>query len=1099
MINLISPSCTTTAYLIADEIRGENGSVDSIPTISKDADGNPYSIALEIQSTQGALLVPRMTAGDIGVLSLCDGMVLYNATTDTFNFRQRGTFKTLGTGTVVGPAVSSNGNIAIFDTLTGESIADSGVNIAAIPPPALLKKEGSLFRENSTVIQLGNLGILQFVGGIGLIFVDSLSPVTFYELSGNVSTIVTGGSVASDGPTSTASVLEIQSDSGGLVLSRLSSSEVSSLPATNGLITYNKDTNQFIGCQDSKYVSIQSNSISSVDLGIGAYNVKTSDAFISVLNSYPNSFQELRMPQNPLTGDVFKVIDSTGNADQNIIFANGNGHDINSDSISYLDSIPVPNQPTVMAITPDGNYLYVSVSDPAGFVGVIKNASSYSASYLKKIAIIGSVPGYFAITPDGKYLYTFRNGDNSISCIYDASTDNSFFNISTYFQLPRAGTSMAMTANGKYLYVSESSVSGKLYIVGLIQIGEPTLVTTVNLSSPTNVAAASEASGGYVLVSRGLASALYLFKDASIGSSTVTNISLSQGQFPGEIALSKVEARGYSCSTNQSSITALKNLNTNSPSEVAVVQTGLPSRSDSILITDNGKYVYAGSSLSGYVSVLENCDTDTPTLMKNIKIGGTIKSLCLSTDGNYVYVTNSIGQVFVISDASGVNPSLLTFIQTNASGDSSLIVPSGKILYTSNPNEDTVSLTKNASSGIVNSQIPFFSSLSSIPGSGGIAFSENGKFGYFYGSGPNVAITENASSISPSSPVTVTLAAPTKGITDGVFNKIGASNYFYAVGVSNANTCSVEVFKNAESTSPTFLTSIPIGSGYLSGSLVLTKNKNYLYASCSDSTISIISWIPDDPDNPFIDSTITVGGMPFQMYLSPNGNNIYVLSSTINKIYVLKDIDVGGITSISATIDVGDAPRVGVFSLNANYFYCLNVGGQNVSVLQNASTNTPSLMQNIALPEMAAEMALSPNGLYLYISGSTALYVIGGIGTSTPSIVNTIPMGASTPAGVEFSKDGKYLYVGTPDGVRIIGNASTSYGYLMPQIMGEIVSNRTLLYKTPNKDFMYAIGALTTTGHYMYNMDLDYSLINSDFGSSTLVFDGGQWVASKGV
>src|SRR5689334_16366289 len=134
MINLTSQSTFTTSVLITDTEQAPNGSSDSIPAFTTDNQGNPVDAALEIQSTLGALLIPRMTTDEINNLNASDGMIVYDTTVNDFGIHQNGAWQSIGDGNgdVQGPNSSIDGNIAIFDGNTGKLIADSGVNIAAI-------------------------------------------------------------------------------------------------------------------------------------------------------------------------------------------------------------------------------------------------------------------------------------------------------------------------------------------------------------------------------------------------------------------------------------------------------------------------------------------------------------------------------------------------------------------------------------------------------------------------------------------------------------------------------------------------------------------------------------------------------------------------------------------------------------------------------------------------------------------------------------------------------------------------------------------------------------------------------------------------------
>ncbi len=163
-----------------------------------------------------------------------------------------------GQGDVVGPAGSTKGNIAIFDDTTGKLIADSGVDIVQVPTPLPLLnlsnslKNNSLDDSNINVNEIGNLGHVKFTNGLGLIFVDSLMPVEFISNSfggdSQVCSLFTGGLPSSS--TSPSALLELQSDSGALLLSRMTTTERNALSApsgANGMLLFNKTSVTFDG------------------------------------------------------------------------------------------------------------------------------------------------------------------------------------------------------------------------------------------------------------------------------------------------------------------------------------------------------------------------------------------------------------------------------------------------------------------------------------------------------------------------------------------------------------------------------------------------------------------------------------------------------------------------------------------------------------------------------------------------------------------------------------------------------------------------------------------------------------------------------------
>lgn len=80
-INSLNPTCFTTGVLIGDA--GNSVSTDAIPRPTF-VNGLPVTAALELQSTLGGLILPRMTSAQIAaIVTPVAGMQVYNSDTNT--------------------------------------------------------------------------------------------------------------------------------------------------------------------------------------------------------------------------------------------------------------------------------------------------------------------------------------------------------------------------------------------------------------------------------------------------------------------------------------------------------------------------------------------------------------------------------------------------------------------------------------------------------------------------------------------------------------------------------------------------------------------------------------------------------------------------------------------------------------------------------------------------------------------------------------------------------------------------------------------------------------------------------------------------------
>lgn len=158
---------------------------------------------------------------------------------------------------VKGPVSSKPGNLAVFNNSTGSEVADSGLNVQK--GLMRLQREDNL--ETQEVIQLRNLGELQFVGGLGVILVDDLIPVTWHTRgTGGEAQVCTVFSGDFAGESSSPSALvEINATTGALLVSRMNTDQREALQdPQNGMMVYDTDAETFFFYQQEDWVALDS-------------------------------------------------------------------------------------------------------------------------------------------------------------------------------------------------------------------------------------------------------------------------------------------------------------------------------------------------------------------------------------------------------------------------------------------------------------------------------------------------------------------------------------------------------------------------------------------------------------------------------------------------------------------------------------------------------------------------------------------------------------------------------------------------------------------------------------------------------------------------
>jgi hypothetical protein len=226
------------------------------------------SLAVKASPTNknNGLYAPQLTAAQIAAIpaeTLVNGAIVYDADANLLRTFVNGALQEVSTGPgsigdVVGPGVAVDDHIATFDGITGKLIKDSGVIIGRVPP--LLQNPLNLLTAPSLLVnEIGNLGHVNFVDGLGIIFVDGLTPVEFLlnDIGGGdfqVCSLFTGGLPSSS--TTPSALVELQSTDGALLLSRMTTVQSSALFATAGMILFDTDLNAFRGHDGTDWLKV---------------------------------------------------------------------------------------------------------------------------------------------------------------------------------------------------------------------------------------------------------------------------------------------------------------------------------------------------------------------------------------------------------------------------------------------------------------------------------------------------------------------------------------------------------------------------------------------------------------------------------------------------------------------------------------------------------------------------------------------------------------------------------------------------------------------------------------------------------------------------
>ena len=143
---------------------------------------------------------------------------------------------------------------------------------------------------------------------------------------------------------------------------------------------------------------------------------------------------------------------------------------ISTSSNSVVSTITVGSGPLGVAITPNGLYAYV-----ANFGGTTVSVISTSSNSVVATIPVGTNPWDVAIPPNGQYVYVINNHGASVSVISTSSNS-----VVATIPVGTDPTAVAITPNGQYVYVANW-----VGTVSVISTSSNSVVTTIT-GTPSN-------------------------------------------------------------------------------------------------------------------------------------------------------------------------------------------------------------------------------------------------------------------------------------------------------------------------------------------------------------------------------------------------------------------------------------------------------------------------------------------------------------------------------------------------------------------------------------------------------------------------------------
>ncbi|WP_319436181.1 beta-propeller fold lactonase family protein [Mycobacterium sp. RTGN5] len=307
-------------------------------------------------------------------------------------------------------------------------------------------------------------------------------------------------------------------------------------------------------------------------------------------------------------------------------------------------TVPVGNDPSEVALSPDGSKLYVTnLNDNT--VSVIDTATNRVTATIP----VGKAPEGVAVSPNGT-VYVTNISDGTVSVLGGGNA------VTKTISVPGCGgctggpgpNAVAFSSNGRYAYVAKVPPNNTRYgTVSVVDTLTSAVITGITVGPagtyPQDVAYAYTSSGERLYVanvgptgSYGTVSVIGITYNGSTTPTLTPAATINvgtKGNFPVALAVSPDGSHVYVVNNSDGTVSVI---NTATNSVTATIPVG--SGPQQVAVSPDGTRVYVTNGASNTVSVI---NTSTNTVTNTIEVGTLPDGIAVSPDGQHIYVANS--------------------------------------------------------------------------------------------------------------------------------------------------------------------------------------------------------------------------------------------------------------------------------------------------------------------------------------------------------------------------------------------------------------------------------------------------------------------------
>ncbi|MGB8503020.1 beta-propeller fold lactonase family protein [Mycobacterium sp.] len=648
-----------------------------------------------------------------------------------------------------------------------------------------------------------------------------------------------------------------------------------------------------------------------------------------------------------------------------------------------LGTAPVGTFPTGVAVSPDGNRVYVANSGDDS-VSVIDAESGNAALTIA----VGHAPYGIALTSDGRKAFVANASGNSVSVI-----DTQAQVVTATIAVGPNPYGVAVDPDGERLYVTNQA-DGTLTVIDAVKS------TIVVGGAPTGVAVGPEGRTAYVVDNE---SGRLVVVDTE---ERVVTATVRVGSQPAQVAITPDGSRAFVTNPGSGSVSLIDLAR--SDGEPTVTETiPVGAHPIGVAVCADGRFAYVtaldASRLSGTVTII-----DTATGMTSTIHAGAPYGVAADPAGDYAYVTdfraNAVSLIEAAAGPERPRHEAVRAITTGRATHSVTADPDMARAFVIRSDDDAIEVIESSGESVT-VEVGAYPSALVLSCDGTRAYVTNYE-------DRTLSIIDMDPLSDACNTVTATLDVGLCWATGVQLS--GDGNRAYAVDEVDGHVSVIDAAVGSPNRD-TVVGHVELGEP--PAALRIAPNGRWAYAiNHFDHAV----WAVHTATNRV--ATIRLPAYPYRISLSPSGSRLYASLSDNGSICVI-DTEPASATyhRIIARIRLGHGPEP-VFTTAGTRAYVVKSDENSVAVINTADSS----VKDIAVGQYPWDLAVSPDGRRAYVANSLddSLSVIS---CATDCVTATIPVGAH-PCRVAVCATGDRAFVvnSADDSVSVIDTATAT-------------------------------------------------------------------------